>query len=244
MMQIHVFNTPSETIKALADFFIDTTNKAIKKNGECSVVLSGGNSPKELYELLITPVYKNKTDWTKFWFFFGDERYVPFTDKDNNGRMTKQALFDSLNIDTTKIVYINTGLSPDAAAADYEKKIITHFGDKPVHFDLILLGLGDNAHTASLFPHTNVLQEKKALMRAVYVDELNSYRITMTAPLINKAHEIAFLVYGAAKAGAVYHVLKGKKSIEDYPAQLIGAAGEPVHWFLDKAAAEGITDLF
>ena len=243
MMQRHVFDTPDEVIKALADFFIDTANNAIKKNGECSIVLSGGNSPKKLYELLTTPVYKNKTDWTKFWFFFGDERYVPFTDKDNNGLMAKQALFDSLSIDAAKIFYINTGLTPDAAADDYAKKIITHFGDKPVQFDLILLGLGDNAHTASLFPHTNVLHEKKALMRAVSVDELNSYRISMTAPLINEAHEIVFLVYGAAKAEAVRHVLKGEKNIEDYPAQLIGTADESVHWFLDKAAAEGIKDL-
>jgi 6-phosphogluconolactonase len=242
-MQIHVFNTSDEAIKALADFFIDTANNAIKKNGECSVVLSGGNSPKKLYELLTTPAYKNKTDWTKFWFFFGDERYVPFNDRDNNGRMAKQALFDSLNIDTAKIFYINTDLSPEAAAADYAKKIITHFGDRPIQFNLILLGLGDNAHTASLFPHTNVLHEKKTLMRAVYVDELSSYRITMTALLINEAHEIAFLVYGTAKAGAVYHVLKGEKNIEDYPAQLIGEADESVHWFLDKAAAEGIKDL-
>ena len=242
-MELHIYKSADEVITGLADFFVETVNSSIAKNGECNLVLSGGNSPKHLYELLTSPSYKNKIDWHKIWFFFGDERCVPFTDKDNNGLMAKQSLFDPLNINESKIFYINTALNPAAAAADYAKKIIAHFGKNPVQFDLILLGLGDNAHTASLFPHTPVLYEMKALMCAVFIEALKSYRITMTAPLINESHEIVFLVYGASKATAVYHIFKEEKDIQNYPAQLIEAEEGTVHWFLDDAASLLIKDI-
>jgi len=241
-MELHVYPSAEEVINALADFFVETVNKAIDNSGECNVVLSGGNSPKKLYQLLAASC-KDKINWRKIWFFFGDERCVPFTDKDNNGLMAKKTLFDPLNIDESRIFYINTALQPEAAAADYAKKIAGHFGQNPIQFDLILLGLGDNAHTASLFPHTKVLYEMKALMSTVFVEELNTHRITMTAPLINESHEIVFLVYGSSKAPAVYQVLKGEKNIDNYPAQLIEAEEGTVHWFLDEAAAMQIKDI-
>jgi len=242
-MELHIYPTPGEVIKALADFVVEKVNDAIAKNGECNLVLSGGNSPKKLYEILASQAYKNKVNWSKSWFFFGDERNVPFTDKDNNGQMAKQSLFDPLNIDESKIFYINTALQPEAAAVDYAKKIIGHFGNNPIQFDLILLGLGDNAHTASLFPHTKVLYEMKALVSAPFIEEINAYRITMTAPLINECHEIVFLVYGASKAVAVNQIIKGEKNIDNYPAQLIEAEEGTVHWFLDEAAAVQIKDV-
>ena len=242
-MELHIYKTADEVISGIADFFVATVNAVIKKNGTCNVVLSGGNSPKKLYELLASSSYCERVGWDKIYFFFGDERNVPFTDKDNNGLMAKQTLFDPLHIDDSKIFYINTALSPDKAAVDYAKRIQSHFEKKPIQFDLILLGLGDNAHTASLFPHTPVLFEMKDLVSAVFVKELKLYRITMTAPLINEAHEIAFLVFGEAKAEAVFHVLKGEKNIAEYPAQLIEAEDGMVHWFLDEAAAQQIKNM-
>ena len=242
-MELHIYKSPEEVITGLADFFVQVVKAAIAANGKCNVVLSGGNSPKKLYELLVSPLYKHQIDWSKIYFFFGDERNVPFTDKDNNGLMAKQTLFDPLHIDDLKIFYINTALSPDEAAADYAKRIQLHFEKKPIQFDLILLGLGDNAHTASLFPHTPVLFEMKDLVSAVFVKELKSYRITMTAPLINEAHDITFLVFGEAKAEAVFNVLNGEKNIAEYPAQLIEAEDGMVHWFLDEAAAQQIKNL-
>lgn len=237
-MELHIYKTADEVIKGLADYFIQTVNTAIEKNGECTVVLSGGNSPKKLHELLASPLYSQQTDWSKIYFFFGDERYVPFTDKDNNGLMAKQTLFEPLHIDDSKIFYINTSLSPEFAASDYALRLHSHFNTKPVRFDLLLLGLGDNAHTASLFPHTPVLNEKKELMSAVYLKDQQTYRITMTAPLINAASNIVFLVYGKAKADAVYNVLRGERSIENYPAQLIEPKEGSMYWFLDEDAAE------
>jgi 6-phosphogluconolactonase len=132
---------------------------------------------------------------------------------------------------------MNTDLAPEAAAAAYENDIRAYFADKPVHFDLVLLGLGDNSHTASLFPHTPVLHEKTALVKACYIDEVKMFRITLTAPCINHAHAVAFLVFGASKKEAVKHILVDASDIDAYPAQLIKPVHGQAHWFMDKPAA-------
>lgn len=235
-MKLHVYDTESAVIKALAEYFITTVKAAIRQKDDCAVVLSGGNSPKKLYRLIASE-YKHAIEWNKVAFFFGDERYVPFEHPDNNGWMAKQALFDPLNIDDTKIFYIGTSLSPEHDAANYTDAVFTYFGERQPKFDLVLLGLGDNAHTASLFPNTDVLQEEKAIVRSVFLKEQHQYRITMTAPLINEAHKIAFLVYGKSKAVAVQQVIKGNSNIDLYPAQLIQPLDGTVNWFMDKAAA-------
>jgi len=240
---LHIYKTADDTIKALADYFVQTVNAAIKEKGRCTVVLSGGNSPKKLYELLASPDYSGQVDWDKIYFFFGDERYVPFSDPENNGNMVKKTLFEPLMIPGANIFYINTAVPPDESAKKYTQRILSHFKNDPVRFDLILLGLGDNGHTASLFPHTAVLKEKKALVSAVYLEELSSYRITITAALINEAHAIAFLVYGPAKATAVYEVLEGGKNFETYPAQLIIPEEGQLDWFLDEDAAKNLSSI-
>jgi 6-phosphogluconolactonase len=237
---LHIYKTADETIKGLADYFIQTVNTAIKEKDRCAIVLSGGNSPKKLYELLASFDYSRQIDWDKIHFFFGDERHVPFTDPGNNGNMVKKALFEPLMIPDANIFYINTAVPPDESAKKYAQRILSYFKNDPVRFDLVLLGLGDNAHTASLFPHTPVLKEKKALVSAVYIEELSSYRITMTDALINEAHAIAFLVYGEAKAMAVHNVLEGEKDFETYPAQLISPEEGILHWFLDEDAAKNL----
>jgi 6-phosphogluconolactonase len=237
---LHIYKTTEETIKGLADHFVQTVNTAIKEKGRCAVVLSGGNSPKKLYELLTTPDYSRQIDWDKIYFFFGDERNVPFTDPENNGNMVKKTLFEPLMIPDANIFYINTAVPPEESAKKYTQRILSYFKNDPVRFDLVLLGLGDNSHTASLFPHTPVLKEKKALVSAVYIKELSSSRITMTAALINEAHAIAFLVYGEAKANAVHNVLEGEKDFETYPAQLIIPEEGVMHWFLDEDAVKNL----
>lgn len=239
-MKLHVYDTEQEVIKGIADFFVKTVNHTIITKDECSVVLSGGNSPKKLYQLLTSEEYREQVDWSKISFFFGDERYVPFDDPGSNGLMAKQTLFDPLQIDESKIFYIGTTLSPEHDAANYTDAIFTYFGERQVKFDLVLLGLGDNSHTASLFPYTDVLQEEKAIVRSVFLEDQKTYRITMTAPLINDAHHIAFLVYGNGKAEAVHHILKGERNIELYPAQLIQPLDGTVNWFMDTEAAKNV----
>ncbi len=236
-MQLNISKTQEDLITAIADYFIKTGNAAIVGKNTFNVALAGGGSPKKLYELLATPAYKNKIDWAKVSFFFGDERYVPSNDPQSNALMVQKALFTPLAIADTQIFKVDTTLSPNEAAKKYQKTIVAHFRKKPIHFDLILLGLGDNAHTASLFPFTPVLSAKTATVKAVFLKEQNVFRITMTAPLINQAKHIAFLVFGKEKAEAVHQILYEAQDIEKYPAQLIHPIDGEVTWFLDAAAA-------
>lgn len=242
-MDLHIFKTTEEVITAIAEFFVEKVNAAIAENGECSVALSGGSSPEKLYKLLASPDYRTKIDWKKVYFFFGDERYVPFTDPDNNGAMVKKVMFDILEISSGQIFYIDTSLPPKTASSDYEEKIYSYFNDRPVRFDLVLLGLGDNAHTASLFPRTPVLKEQKKLVSAVFLEDQKVFRITMTAALINESENIAFLVFGGSKSKAVHEVLEGEKNVDIYPAQLIEPENDSVQWFLDESAASELSNV-
>jgi 6-phosphogluconolactonase len=236
-MKINVFNSEDEVLNGLANYFVETAASSIAGHGQFSVALSGGNSPKKLYELLASPSFKDKVEWSKVHFFFGDERYVPATDPQSNYLMAKKALFEPLDLSFKQIFPIDTSVSPEEAAKKYTTDINYYFAGTDARFDLILLGLGDNSHTASLFPHTPVLHDKTVSVKEVFLKDQQVYRITMTAPLINQAHHIAFLVYGEGKAIAVHHVIEDKKDIEEYPAQLIKQQGADLQWFLDNGAA-------
>jgi 6-phosphogluconolactonase len=236
-MKLNVFNTADEVLLNLANYFVTLAEQYIAADDKFTVALSGGSSPKKLYELLASDAFKGKVDWEKVYFFFGDERNVPQDDKDSNYLMVKTALFDPLQIDDSNIFAVDTSLSPAEAAEEYTKAITLFFDEETIAFDLILLGLGDNSHTASLFPNTTVLHDDSVSVKEVFLDDQQIYRITFTAPLINLAHHIAFLVYGAGKAIAVHHVLEDSRDIEIYPAQLIAPVNGEVQWFLDTAAA-------
>jgi 6-phosphogluconolactonase len=235
-MKLNIFNTETEVLAALAAHFVKIADEAIAARGKFSVALSGGSSPKKLYELLAS-AYHDKVEWNKVYFFFGDERNVPQTDKDSNYLMAKKALFDALQINAANIFPVDTSLEPKEAAKKYEEEIETFFNDGELSFDLILLGLGDNSHTASLFPFTPVLHDRTPGVKEVFLEDQQIYRITLNAPLINEAQHIAFLVYGAPKAIAVHHVLEDDEDIEEFPAQLIEPIVGEIEWFLDTAAA-------
>jgi len=236
-MELNIFNNENEVLAALAAHFVKVAGDAIAAKGKFSVALSGGNSPKKLYELLAS-AYEDKLEWDKVYFFFGDERNVPQTDKDSNYLMAKNALFAPLLIDPDHIFPVDTSLSPKEAAAKYQEQIEDFFDEDELSFDLVLLGLGDNSHTASLFPFTPVLHDRLPGVSEVFLPDQNVYRITMNAPLINEAKNIAFLVYGGGKAIAVHHVLEDDEDIEQYPAQLIEPIVGELEWFIDTAAAE------
>ncbi len=239
---IRVFKSIPELITAMANDVVANARQAIAAYGEFNMVLSGGSSPKKLYETLASSDYKHKIEWGKVNFFFGDERYVPVDDPENNSHMARISLLNALSIPKSNIFSINTSLLPDEAARDYSSQIVSHFKGKESIFDLILLGLGGNSHTASLFPHTTVLHETSPSVRAVFLKEKSIYRITMTAPLINQARNIAFLVYGKSKAEAVQHVLEDEDNPEQYPAQLIQPKHGSLQWYLDEEAASLLKD--
>ena len=233
---LNIYNTADEVLTALAEYFVIIGSEAITKNGKFSVALSGGSSPKKLYELLADS-YHDQLNWEKVYFFFGDERNVPQNDKDSNYLMAKNALFAPLLIDPAQIFAVDTSLPPKEAAKKYQEEIEEFFDETELSFDLILLGLGDNSHTASLFPHTPVLHDRVPGVSDVYLEDQQVFRITMNAPLINEAQNIAFLVYGEGKAIAVHHILEDDEDIEEYPAQLIEPIVGQIQWFLDDAAA-------
>ncbi|MWB95439.1 6-phosphogluconolactonase [Flavobacterium sp. GA093] len=236
-MEILVYNTTEELNHDLADYVIEIAKTAIEKNNRFNFVLTGGNSPKVLYTLLATE-YKDKIDWNKVFFFFGDERNVPATDDNYNGLMAKKSFFDILQTPENQIFYVNTALTPEEAAVDYKTRLDNHFDKKEIVFDLILLGMGDDAHTASIFPNTTLVGNTEATVAAVFVEKLNTHRISLTAPLINKAENIAFLVFGDNKAEALQHVLRDEqKDFSNYPSQLINPVNGKLTWFTDEAAA-------
>lgn len=234
-MKVNVFNNTNDIIHALAKHFVKCASNAIKDNGKFSVALSGGSSPKRLYELLASADYKSQIDWSKVHFFFGDERYVALDHADSNYLMAKTALFDHLNIDEAQINKVDTSLDPAAAAQNYERCICGFFNEKP-NFDLVLLGLGDDAHTASIFPHTSLVWIDEENVKEVYLEDKEIYRISFTAPLINASKNIAFLAFGQNKADALKWVLEGEKNVELYPAQLIAPDKGDLQWFVDEAA--------
>lgn len=238
---LHVFATADAVLGALADYFVAQANEAVAARGRFAVALSGGSSPKKLYELLASPAYHEQVAWDKTYFFFGDERNVLQTSPDSNYLMAKKALFDPLGIRPGQVFAVDTRLAPAEAAAQYGVDVEEFFGEQKAEFDLVLLGLGDNAHTASLFPDTPVLHDQTVSVQEVWLPVEQVFRITFTAPLLNQARAIAFLVYGQGKAEAVHQIIELPRDVEKYPAQLIELAGKPVDWFLDEAAASLLT---
>ncbi|MCI1186062.1 6-phosphogluconolactonase [Hymenobacter sp. DH14] len=241
-MPLHIHPTTESTLRDLAEYFVAKAHEAIAARGRFAVALSGGSSPKKLYELLASPAYRAQVDWPNVYFFFGDERNVPRTDPQSNYLMAKTALLAPLGVADAHVFAFETDLSPAEAAAAYSKEINDFFSPKPARFDLVLLGLGDNSHTASLFPHTEVLHATTADVQAVFVPEVDMYRLTFTAPLINQARAVAFLVFGADKAAAVRRVRQGTRNAEEFPAQLIAPSAGERQWFLDEAAAAELSN--
>jgi 6-phosphogluconolactonase len=236
MNELEIFAEVEDLINALAETILVASEYAIESRGQFNFVLSGGSSPKKLYELLASDSFKSRINWDKVYFFFGDERFVPADDSQRNSVMVYEALFEPLKIKKSNIFEVDTSGSPEESAQKYWNSILKHFNGKPIEFDFNLLGLGDNSHTASLFPNTSVLNETEATIKAVFVEEVDMYRITMTAPLINQSKNIAFLVFGEGKAEAVFHILEDKSGSEnEFPARLIKSEGK-VEWFLDIAS--------
>lgn len=233
-MKLNAYKEINEAIDALSKLFVSSANEAISKNGQFSVALSGGSSPKKLYEVLASK-YANDLDWSKVYFFFGDERYVPHNHTDSNYLLAKNGLFDALNIADEQVFKVDTSLDPASASLEYQRSICKFFNEDP-NFDLIILGLGDDAHTASIFPKTSLVWIDEELVKDVYLTDKEVYRISFTAPLINKAKQIAFLTFGENKADAIKAVLEGEKNVELYPAQLVKPINGNLTWFVDEAA--------
>ena len=213
------------------------TDLAVASSGRFSIALSGGSTPKRLYEVLVQDEFSKRMPWDRMHLFWGDERHVPVTDKDSNQRMTREALLDHVPVPAANIHWVPVGGTPEADAAGYQQDLQTYYGDmvldmaRPL-FDVVLLGLGENGHTASLFPGTPSLEEELAWVTAV-TTEVPQPRLTLTYPAIACSRQVAFLVAGAGKAPVVKKVLAHDRS---QPAARVTSIGQ-ITWFLDEAAA-------
>ncbi|MEO6334304.1 MAG: 6-phosphogluconolactonase [Pyrinomonadaceae bacterium] len=241
--EVHVKRDADELNRAAADLFIEIARRSIDDHQNFSVALSGGSTPRSLYCLLSSDNYRSAIDWKQVTFFFGDERNVPPDSGQSNYRMAYETLLGPLGIRAEHIHRWETELpSLDDAASRYEEVIRGFCGSSKPGLDFILLGLGDDAHTASLFPHTPALKEKAKFAITNRVEKLNTDRLTLTFPFINRAANIVFLVTGKSKAEAVAHVLEGEYRPDDYPAQLVEPLGGRVIWLIDEAAASLLKD--
>ncbi|HEX6193171.1 MAG TPA: 6-phosphogluconolactonase [Chitinophagaceae bacterium] len=241
-MEPYVANTVEELSRHAATWMSNYIQDVLQKQERFAIALSGGTTPKRIYELLATEEYSKNIDWSKVHFFWGDERFVPFTDERNNAAMAYKSLLDKVPVQRDHVHVMRTDLAPHESASAYEKLLHTYF-DKQTHtFDLVLLGIGGDAHTLSLFPGLPVLHEKIKWVTSFFLKAQEMYRITLTAPVVNKAASILFLASGADKAVAVNSILYGNHDPELYPAQLIQPYNGNCHWFIDAAAAAEISD--
>ncbi len=233
----HIYPSADSTIEALAEKIIDIAANAINARGRFTIALSGGNTPRKLYTLLASPEYIYRIEWRKTWISWSDERYVPRTDPESNVGMAIETLIRHIPIPETQVLTPDTSLDPDVSARMYEAAIVNMFDDLAI-FDLILLGIGEDGHTASLFPGTDILQERTALVKAVYVQSKNTYRLSFTYTLINQAENIAFLATGSSKASVVNKLLTDKDM--SLPAAMVQPHSGHLYWYLDQEAASGL----
>lgn len=238
--KLKVFSTTEEMNRSAAQLIIDLAGESVTERGRFVLCLSGGETPKSLYSLLSEKPYRELIPWQNTFVFWSDERMVPSEDERNNANMAISVLLSKIDIPAYQIYRIPVNIKPVEAARQYEADLKSFFGEEPPRFDLILLGLGENGHTASLFPGTEVLHEKSHWVKEVYVDEMRMYRVTMTAPLINQARKILFLVSGKEKAPILKEIITMKEDAVKFPVQLINPDPGVVDWYVDEQAASGI----
>ena len=234
--EIHIFDTPADLFRGAAEEFVRLAEDAIEKRGRFTVALSGGSTPKSLYSLLAGGAFPN-LPWNKSYFFFGDERHVPPDDPESNFRMANESMLSKAP--QSKVFRVPAEMKDaDAAATAYEQTLRNFFALQPgefPRFDLILLGLGPDGHTASLFPGSAALSERKRLVSANWVDKFKTHRITFTYPVLNHAACVVFLASGAEKAAILREVLENPTA--DLPSQQVHPADGRLVWMVDRAAA-------
>jgi len=229
-----------EIAESAGEQFITLAREAIAWRGSFTVALSGGSTPQPLYRRLAEKGREGRVPWDKVFFFWGDERSVPPDHQDSNYRMARKLLLDPLEIPSENVFRIAGEKDPQDAAQAYQAVLEEFFAETPPQFDLILLGLGEDGHTASLFPQTAAVQnpDPSQLVMANFVPRLGTWRITFTPQLINAAANITFLVAGENKKQRVHQVLTGRYQPRVLPAQIIKPSDGTLTWFLDQAAGE------
>lgn len=233
-MNLSISENAEAAAAAAAAFLVGSARLALRFRSRCCIALSGGSTPKRLYRILVSR-HRHSVDWQRLLFFLSDERYVPLDDPASNAGLAIESLIRPLGLPLDGIETVPTKDNrPERAAAAYQDAVVHHLGADP-RFDLILLGLGEDGHTASLFPGTRALDEKDALVAANWVENASAWRITFTYPLLNRARRLLFLVTGRSKAERVRDILQDRRP--DLPAARLDPDSPGISWFLDADAA-------
>ncbi len=236
-MQLHKYNTKNELILEFANWLIADIQQTLVNSDKYTIALSGGSTPTDLFKLLVSETYSKQINWQKIHVFWGDERDVPFDDDRNNAKHAFNILLSHVPIPANQIHVMETIFSADVAARKYDQLLHMYFDRKPNSFNLVMLGMGDDGHTLSLFPGTKVVNEDVKWVTAFFLEAQNMNRITITAPITNKAVNVCFLVAGKSKAPALKEVLFGAYQPNIYPSQRIKPTNGHLHWFIDADAA-------
>jgi 6-phosphogluconolactonase len=240
MSIIRILPDKDSLMQAAADLTSQAAEQAIAEQGRFSLALSGGSTPRALYQLLVDTPYRERISWANVHIFWGDERCVPPDDIESNYRMARESLLEHVPLPPANIHRIQGEQPPQAAAAAYAAELAQFFAGEMPRFDLVLSGMGDDGHTASLFPHTAALDETEKWVTANYVPQKDTWRITLTLPVINAAQQVVFLVTGAEKAKRLREVLYGPQQPYNLPSQRIQPTSGNLVWLLDLAAASAL----
>jgi 6-phosphogluconolactonase len=236
--ELRVFHDLGELSRAAADFVSQVAGESVQRSGEFFVGLSGGSTPRRLYEILGS--HRDRSlPWPRTQLFWSDERCVPPDDPQSNYRMVTEAL-SAAPIPPPNVHRMRGEDPPEEAAREYENELRQSFqivSEDVPRFDLILLGLGEDGHTASLFPGNPVLEDTAHLVAAPYVEKLKAYRLTLTLPVLNNAANVAFLVAGSGKRAILKRVLEEQPGVPALPAQRVRPSNGRLLWFVDESAA-------
>ena len=238
MPEPRVFSTPTEAAQAGAEHVLAAASSAVDQRGRFVMALSGGGTPALLYRLLASSPYAQAMPWALIHLLWSDERWVEPDHADSNFAMARETLLTHVPIPEEQAHSIETtGLTPEESAVRYEREVRALFGRREPRLDLVLLGMGEDGHTASLFPGTVAVVEQRRLVAANHVPSLGAWRITMTLPLLNAARDILFLVTGPTKAQALRRVLRLQTSGATLPAALVQPTDGRLTWLVDREAA-------
>lgn len=241
MTAIRVFPDPVALADSAARQIVERCQAAIDARGSFSIALSGGSTPRDLHHRLAGPPLARQVDWAHVHVWFGDERCVPPDDPQSNYRMADETLLSKVPIPSEQVHRMRGEQPPEQAAEDYARELREFFDDDPPRLDVILLGMGDNGHTASLFPGLKAVHEQQRWVMAEYVAEVSMWRITLTPVVLNLAREALFLVAGSAKASMLRQVLEGPFAPDARPAQIVRPTPGEVNWLVDAAAAADLS---
>jgi 6-phosphogluconolactonase len=236
--RVEVWHDLPDLSARAAELFIATAYESITGEGDFTVALSGGSTPKALYARLASEAHEEYAAWARTHVFWSDERCVPPTDEQSNYRMARETLLDHVPLPPQQVHRMRGEDEPASAAAAYTSQLGQHLAARTGRFSLILLGMGDDGHTASLFPHSPALEDKEHLVAAPFVEKLRVHRLTLTLRIINDAANIFFLVSGESKAAALRAVLEGDADPRAWPASMVHpSSGGKLTWLIDQDAA-------